>query len=626
MPDPPKSTWPDFHIAVISKGGTLYPSFPSKQISGGDADKITLLLIREVARISEKLRFSADGETVLSDETSLSYYMSLKAINIKREEQIEKKAGKVDAGEKGGEAGEGAQKVTVTVKVDLILGAAGASPPAAGGDSKGPTLAETVKFQEDIDKLIQGMQGGNAVKLGDLTRLSATLGALKTDSMNFAASATKDKFTEPIDLTEQQWDQIFRNNRALNGWYFKGNVLVKARKRAFNLSPSLAENNPPPAQKAIEGPKDETKGDDATASGAQKQVSSPKATAGPLPPIPPFYVYDDSSVEVTEMTSALENQMAQQAFSSLAVRASGGGGAEGAQATGALAFEHESSTANKQLQASQVNSVHISYKFPRAAVELDTYCLDLTDECKKQALACRNRADVDRWEREYGSVFATQFTLGGELTSTRFFQSTDSGELSAFKDSVKIAAGLSISSPNASGGGSIASSEGKEGSQSERRASQSARLAWQARGGDTLLCSNPPLWASTVKNYLLWRIMDQQGIVGMIDFIKIIHPQSGRFLESPMTASKTSGDPGKADANAWALLSSILKQDSSKDTVTIKSFYESPQFDFKEFNDSLGEDGTDLKLTSKISWGELDLEQKIYIGLMCKKKGLILKD
>lgn len=111
----------------------------------------------------------------------------------------------------------------------------------------------------------------------------------------------------------------------------------------------------------------------------------------------------------------------------------------------------------------------------------------------------------------------------------------------------------------------------------------------------------------------------------MIDFIKIIHPKSGQFLENPVTASKTSGDPGKADVNVWALLSSILKQDSNKDTVTIKSFYESQQFDINEFNKSLGEDGTDLKLTSKISWVDL-LEQKIYIGLMCYKKGLILKN
>ena len=46
MSDPPKLTWYDFHIAEISKGGTLYSSFPSKQISGGDADIITLLQIR----------------------------------------------------------------------------------------------------------------------------------------------------------------------------------------------------------------------------------------------------------------------------------------------------------------------------------------------------------------------------------------------------------------------------------------------------------------------------------------------------------------------------------------------------------------------------------------------------
>jgi hypothetical protein len=118
----------------------------------------------------------------------------------------------------------------------------------------------------------------------------------------------------------------------------------------------------------------------------------------------------------------------------------------------------------------------------------------------------------------------------------------------------------------------------------------------------------------------------QQGIVRMIDFVKIIHPKSGQFLESPVTASKISGDPGKADVNAWALLGSILKQDSNKDTVTIKSFYESQQFNINEFNKSLGEDGAELKLTSKISWAELDLEQKIYIGLMCFKRGLILKD
>lgn len=93
-----------------------------------------------------------------------------------------------------------------------------------------------------------------------------------------------------------------------------------------------------------------------------------------------------------------------------------------------------------------------------------------------------------------------------------------------------------------------------------------------------------------------------------------------------MTASKTSEGPEEANFNAWALLSSVLKQDSNKDTVTIKSFYESQQFDMSDFNKRLGVDGEELKLKSKISWVELDLEQKMFIGLLCYKKGLVFKD
>lgn len=36
---------------------------------------------------------------------------------------------------------------------------------------------------------------------------------------------------EPLDLTEGQWDVVFRNNRALHGWNYKDGVMVKARKR-----------------------------------------------------------------------------------------------------------------------------------------------------------------------------------------------------------------------------------------------------------------------------------------------------------------------------------------------------------------------------------------------------------
>lgn len=112
----------------------------------------------------------------------------------------------------------------------------------------------------------------------------------------------------------------------------------------------------------------------------------------------------------------------------------------------------------------------------------------------------------------------------------------------------------------------------------------------------------------------------------MIDFIKITHPKAGQFLENPETASKRSADPGNADDNVWALLTSTIKDDSRKDTILIKSFYESLDFDISEFNKSLDEDSAEFKLKSIISWAKLNLEQKMYIGLLCYKRGLILQD
>lgn len=104
-------------------------------------------------------------------------------------------------------------------------------------------------------------------------------------------------------------------------------------------------------------------------------------------------------------------------------------------------------------------------------------------------------------------MFATKFTLGGYLHSTRNVRSTEQSSLSQIKDQTRSAAGLSIQTPWASGELNVAkvNMSGKE----EGSASllQSARLTWEARGGDTVLCSNPPAWASTVKDYKLWRLM-----------------------------------------------------------------------------------------------------------------------
>ncbi|KAI2467792.1 hypothetical protein F4781DRAFT_297493 [Annulohypoxylon bovei var. microspora] len=648
------STWSEFHIAILSNDSTLFPSFSSKQLSEGDAEKILLADIRKYAAVSKKLKFTADSKTILNDNTTLSYYMSLrggKSHGLNKEQDKEKAssstvaktaADKTEADkdvEKQSDASnidasdiDVQQKPVInTVQVDLILNSAGGS----GGDgNKSNASVDPAKIQEGIDKMIGNMNSGGAVKLGDLTKLSDSLGALKTDSMNFAAAAGTVTYPEPLDLTELQWDAVFRNNRALHGWFYNDKMLVKARKRAFQLKPSLdAELSRPQhsAEIKTESSQNKTNSSDGTKdtsiqkTGEKEKTSTPGV--GPLPSIPPFYVWDDASVEVTEMTSALEKTMANQGFSSTAVKAAGGGGEMGAQATASLAVETEHSTADKELKTEQVNSVHVAYKFPRAAVDVDAYCLQLTEECKRQALACRDRHDVDRWQREYGSIFATQFTLGGELTSSRLFHGSDAAELSAFKDSVKLAAGLSISTPYVSAGASVGSYNSNEKTEGEKSAQQSMRLAWQARGGDTLLCSNPPLWTSTVKNYRLWRIMDQQGIVKMIDLVKTIHPKAGSFLENPETASKRESSPDGGIENVWALLNTALKNPRKHPAADkIKELFESKSFSLDEFNASLKQDEGELTLRKGISWPNLSLEQQIHVGLLCYNKNLISLD
>ncbi|KAI8625822.1 hypothetical protein F5Y19DRAFT_448905 [Xylariaceae sp. FL1651] len=610
------STWSEFHIAIISNDSTLFPSFSSKQLTGGDADKIVLADIRKYAAVSNKLRFTADGKTVIGDDTTLAYYMALRGDSVdgsnkgKDNKEASGEAA-VAANPEGGSDSDAGRKSTIkTIQVDLILNKAGGS----GGDSKKPNPpVDPAKIQETIDKIIDNMRTDGGVQLGDLTRLSESLGALQADSMKFAGEASKINYPEPLDLTELQWDVVFKNNRALHGWYYKGNLLVKARKRAFQLQGiSGAVQSQAQASKA---PK--------TSGNGEKDMTP--SNIDPLPPVPPFYVCDDASVQVTEMTSALEKTMASQGFSSTAIRAAGGGGAMGIQATASLAIETEHSTASKSLKAEQVSALNVAYKFPRAAVELDAYCLELTEECKRDALACRNTADVDRWQRDYGSAFATQFTLGGELISSRLFHGKDDAQLSAFKDSTKIAAGASLTTPYGSGSTSYGSTETNEGSQGQRSAQQSLRLAWEARGGNTLLCSNPPVWMSTVKDYRLWRIMDQQAMVRMIDLVKSVHPKSGAFLENPESASKRESDPEGARKQTWALLNTALKDTGRNPTADkVKAFYESSDFKLDEFNKSLEEDEKELALAEKTSWPKLSLEQKVLIGMFGYEKGFIV--
>ncbi|SPJ92123.1 uncharacterized protein FTOL_13667 [Fusarium torulosum] len=102
---------------------------------------------------------------------------------------------------------------------------------------------------------------------------------------------------------------------------------------------------------------------------------------------------------------------------------------------------------------------------------------------------------------------------------------------------------------------------------------------------------------------------------------------AGQQLQNPVTSSEPRPTPGDDTARVWTLLSKALRYPNDYPVAGIvKSFYDSTAFNIQEFNSLLGEDGEELKLSSKVSWGELDLEQKQYIGQMCYQRKLIFQD
>lgn len=94
-------------------------------------------------------------------------------------------------------------------------------------------------------------------------------------------------------------------------------------------------------------------------------------------------------------------------------------------------------------------------------------------------------------------MFVTTFALGGSLQSTREVSNLERSQLDEVKNSTRKSAGLSIQTPF--GGGGVRYADSSSDTSKEGRASleQSARLTWDVRGGDTVLCS---------KSVTQWRV------------------------------------------------------------------------------------------------------------------------
>ncbi|KAK4171045.1 hypothetical protein QBC36DRAFT_305568 [Triangularia setosa] len=512
------ATFPDFQVQIESPGGEPFPSISSKTL-GSDPDKATLSKLRGLCRIPKKYAFSTNGKNAVSDSTSLNEYIHLTPENLA---SLFPEAKTTETGEElaAPNAGEKPQPKGVPfVTVHLVSTVLEKKPQE--------NLAQSTVIS-DLKSLLgsagKGVDGG---KLGNTADLMGKLDSLQQD---YKTAASSRDYTEPADLTETQWENILFNNRILHGYtHIPGTgLLAKAPKRAFSIRRPLQAPSPDLGEVA-KTPVLEAKAFD-NSNGEKKVV---KEYLNTVPGIPSFYINDDSKVSVTETKTAFQRSMAREGFSSTAIEANASGSPFGKSISASAALSDENSFSKKSLTEETDFTLEVAYKFPRVAIDLSPRYLQLSDECEEAIKNIKSDFDKIQFVNDYGDAFPTKVVLGGFLRSSRKVRVKTDEQLEAAKEETKKAAGLGFASPQVSFGMNYAKTTSDTNTSSSGQTIGNAALTWEARGGDTVLCSNPSAWASTVKDYRYWRITEQSQTVSLVRIIEGIDPNMSHKVEFP---------------------------------------------------------------------------------------------
>ncbi|KAL5356117.1 hypothetical protein BJX96DRAFT_171310 [Aspergillus floccosus] len=376
----------------------------------------------------------------------------------------------------------------------------------AAGSGATPLDADTAAFlKERVDLSLSDRMAFLNPALNRLTS------SVKRD--DWKASAGKAD-TYAADMSEKQWGIVIRNNDLLNGKFFEGGgtndklrvptSIRRAKYTAFALKERVIPKynitfqvaTPPPAQ-----------------------LKKPELKFR----IPRFQICDSSRVEVFETKTSIADSMAANAFSQTTVEAAAGGGAFGVSVGVKAGATTSESSSYAQSSSKDESRMHVAYLFPRVEVFLDVEDLELTEECIKHLQKLRQpdvkKEDADQFFHKFGHVFVSHVQLGGRLYSVESTSSIAGSTTEEKASALKAAASASVSGFGFQASVS-ASHETTSGSKVEKSHSSSSHsITWHADGGDTLLCNNPPAWCPTVHSYYNWRVMNQ---IGMVDIVQLI--------------------------------------------------------------------------------------------------------
>ncbi|KAF7176473.1 hypothetical protein CNMCM7691_002791 [Aspergillus felis] len=329
---------------------------------------------------------------------------------------------------------------------------------------------------------------------------------------SFQALAAK-KITHPADMGEREWYIVLQNNSILHGNYVRElatgqRKVERAMYPAFALKPrkfhdfEIVFNS---------GGKD----------GAAPSASDNEPVVHHLR-IPRFLVQDDSYVNVSENKTSVADAIADSSLSEHSAEVSVGGGAFGVTAGVKVGYKSQAEVKTASNTTSDSKRMTITYNFPRVVLELDGDSLDLSDECKEDLKSISTAEAVQFFRRKYGTFFASRVELGGRLHSSESSDSFAEGKVEERARALKISAAASFSSTYVQGSASGSYEDSSNHTSNRQNSSLSNNLAWEAKGGDTLLCNNPPAWCGTVASYYNWRISKQDDLLSMEDMISLI--------------------------------------------------------------------------------------------------------
>ncbi|KAJ5242964.1 uncharacterized protein N7469_001291 [Penicillium citrinum] len=238
--------------------------------------------------------------------------------------------------------------------------------------------------------------------------------------------------------------------------------------------------------------------------------------------IPRFIVADDSYVDTYETQSSVQSSMAQSSFAQTEVEAGAGGGAFGFSAAVSAGFSHSQTNALASGKSEEQKAMNVTYNFPRVIVHLDPQSVTLTTECRKdlqEVINSQKTSMLLAFHQRYGHFFATRVELGGRLFSSEKYEMLGTQDKTEASQAMKASAKASFSSSHIEAS-SKASHEDQDISKAEqKKRSLAGNVSWQAQGGNTLLCNNPPEWVPTVAPFLNWRVVKQEDVVPLAQFI-----------------------------------------------------------------------------------------------------------